>query len=666
MPRRLLMVMLAVLGAAFIVAPLAQADTSDIIEPQNTPPKATDGWQAGTCTSDTVPGKCSPETAAQFYKTAAGHPPVGFTQYTVQHTVVAPGLVEPLKKPLNERDIKTLRVDLPPGLTVNPEATGEKCTLAEFLNSPSPGTFVPTCKAATKTGEEQANLVTTEPNVEFPPGSSNIIANEGTRLPLIPGVFGVPVYNLVPNSLAPGVAKEPALFGFVIAAKEPVFLTTEVAWESDFHESFTVTFPAESEELATIISRLLNVGTAGNGTYITNPNTCYDPEEAQFEHLYSTWFRAMAFGDLNPTFPNGSTAFEAGLPPGVQQEGCEDVPFDPTVATDPGTNAVDSPSAATVSVELPFEEGPTSIAQSQVRKATVTLPAGMGINPSGSVGLQACTDAQFGKGVRTYTNTCPTASKIGSIEIETPPLPAGSLKGDIYVGEQKSSDPTSGEEFRILAEAKSETYGVAVRLVGNVAANPTTGQLTTTLTEKEVGPLAGPLPEGLPQVPFESVKLHFDGAKSVLTTPPTCSAAQTTSTMEPWSTPASTKNPTGSFTLSSEPGGGTCPTTLGARRFAPGYTAKSSNTQGGAYSPFSVLVSRSDGEQELKVVNATLPAGHAASLKGIPYCPDSALAAAAGNSGRRRERLAELLLGEPDRRRADPQRHRARPGFARR
>ena len=44
-----------------------------------------------------------------------------------------------------------------------------------------------------------------------------------------------------------------------------------------------------------------------------------------------------------------------------------------------------------------------------------------------------------------------------------------------------------------------------MRLVGKVSANPTTGQLTTTFDEQEISPLAGALPEGLPQVPFESV-----------------------------------------------------------------------------------------------------------------------------------------------------------------
>ena len=629
MARRLIVVVASMVLGAGLLAPLAQADTGNIIEPQQEPSNAKDGWQAANCTKDTP--QCSPETPGQIFTPAGGHPPIGFTQYIIQHETLLENVVEPIKPPLEARDVKTLRVDLPPGLTVNTQATTEKCSLAEFLHQPAPGVFIPECKASTKTGEEQASVVTNEPNVEFPPGSSNIIANAGTRLPLIPEIFQVPVYNLEPNN------GEPALFGFVVGKQEPIFLTTEVSWESDFHESFTIHIPAEAEGtgLQTLISRLVSFGaTTGNGTYLTNPTTCFNPADPATEHLDSTWFRAESFEEPNPNFPSGSTPFEAHL--AVEHEGCNQVPFEPKIKTDAGTTEVDSPSPATVTTEVPFEVpsgGEHEIAQSQLRSAEVTLPAGMGLNPSGSNGLVACSDEQFGKGKRIENNSCPANSKIGTVEIETPPLPHGSLKGNMYIGEQKSSDPTSGEEFRTLVEAKSERYGIVVRLIGNVSANPQTGQLTTTFDEQEIGPLAGKLPKGLPQVPFESVKLHFEGTNSVLTSPPTCASAETTSSLEPWSTPASTKTPTTSFTLSSVPGGGTCPTSLGSRPFAPSYTAKSDSTKAGAYSPFRVHIGRPDGQQEIKGVNVTLPKGLTGNLTGIPYCSEAALSAAATKSG---------------------------------
>jgi hypothetical protein len=634
---RRLIVMAAVLalGAVF-AASLAQADTGNIIEPQNEPPTAADGWQAKSCTSDT-PTQCSPETPSLFLTQAASHPPIDFTQYTIQHEPFAelpspfpPGFfTAPIKGPIADRTIKTLRVDVPPGLTVNPNATPTKCSLVEFLNSPSAGVFEPTCNAGTEVGEEKVTLVTNAPGV---PIEGVGPAPEGFVIPPTPEISQVPVYNLSPK---PG---EPALFGFVIGKKEPVFLETEVSWQNDFHESFTIHLPntAEAPGLNTLISRLINFGTAGNGTFISKPTTCYSP--AAFPNLYSTWFRAESYGEPDANFPFNSTpvAAKAESSTGelIQQTGCDKVPFNPGLDVAPNTGAVDSPAPATVNTTLKFLTGAEGeVQESHLRKAVATLPQGMGLNPAGSNGLLACSDAQFRKGQRDYSNACPADSKVGSVEVESPPL-SQPLRGDIYVGEQKSSDPTSGEEFRILVEAKEEKEGIDLRLVGNISADPTTGQLTTTFDEQEIGPLAGTLPKGLPQVPFKSVKLRFDGSRSVLTSPPTCSAAETTGQMEPWARPGEQVAVSSKFTLSSVPGGGTCPTTLAQRSFAPSYTAKSDSTKAGAYSPFRVHIGRPDGQQELKVVNVTLPKGLTGNLSNIPYCSDAALAAAAANTGK--------------------------------
>ncbi len=647
MARRSIALLILCLGALSVLPALAQANTTDIIQPQ-TPEDFDSGFQAGTCTTD-APAKvppsgpplprCSVETPEAFSLTAAGHPPIGFTQYTIEHEAYEnpePGkYLAEIPPTLEEHTIKTLRTDLPPGLTVNPEATEGRCSLAEFLHKEGEK-FQPECDASTKTGEQNITLVTNNPPG---PGQWNVI----------PPTFApptistkIPVYNLEP---APG---EPAKLGFVVNEALPVFLETQVAWESDFHESFTIKLAntAAVSGVSTLVSRLVTEGaTAGNGTYLTNPTTCFDPNDAQFEHLYSTWFRAENYAAPDPSFPNGSTPVEAKPPKDpeetgehVQQEGCATIPFEPTIEADAGTQSIDSPAAATVTARMPFdplkEGGAAKQSQSHVRRATVTLPTGMGLNPSGASGLVACSDAQFKKNVRVSSNECPEASKVGTVEVDSPPL-AEPLEGNVYVGEQKSQDPQSGELFRILIEASSAKEGIVLRLVGHVKANPTTGELTTLLTDQAVGPLAGPLPEGLPQVPFEHLTMHFDGAKEVLTSPPTCSSYDVTSMFEPWARPGeevpkSAKLPT----LSSDPAGGACPQTLAERKFAPGYTANTDSAKAGSFSPFHVHIARPDGQQELKVVNVTLPKGLTGKLAGIPYCSDAALTAAAGATGK--------------------------------
>jgi hypothetical protein len=54
----------------------------------------------------------------------------------------------------------------------------------------------------------------------------------------------------------------------------------------------------------------------------------------------------------------------------------------------------------------------------------------------------------------------------------------------------------------------------------------------------------------------------------------------------------------------------------------------------GQYSPLVVNLSRPDGTQEFRSVTLSLPQGISAKLAGIPYCPDAAIAAAAGKKGK--------------------------------
>jgi hypothetical protein len=578
MVRRLLCAGLAGLCLGALAGPVAaQADTGDIIAPQNNPANAGDGWQAGTCSVE----PCSPSTPAAYYTQAAGHPPIGFTQFIVKHETVGP-----LETPVGT--LKGVRVDLPVGLSVNPQATPQ-CELATFEAS------APGCPLNSIVG---TSIVTTS--------LAGIVAPPIT----------LQVYNLVPNQ------GEPALFGFE-ALGTKIFLKADVEWNGDYHEGFTIAVPVPPLGAKLLKNRLVFSGIAGNGTFLTTPSTCHDPAQAAFAHTYSTYLRADSVEIPDPAFPNGSSRFEAAPPPGVKPTGCELVPFKPGIGVTPGTDRTDSPDGATVDVTVPFEPL-QPIAHSNVRTARTTLPLGMGLNPSAAEGLVACADAQLGKGTRNPVS-CPAASKVGTVAVETPPLPPGSLTGDVFVGKQLSRDPTSGEEYRIFVDAESARYGVSARLVGNVAADPKTGRLTTTFAEN-------------PQVPFSSFKLQFNGGqRAPLSSPPTCGPNESILSADPYSGGA-TATAAQSFTLGAAPGGGPCAKTLGARPFAPGFTAKAKSTKAGAYSPFSVHISRTDGQEELKGVDVTLPAGLSGKLKGIPYCSPKQIAAAVDRAGEAEDR----------------------------
>lgn len=579
--------LIAVAGAALslgIGAPAALA--ADIIAPQHNPHQADDGWQAGTCKLD-VPTPCSVDTPAQFFEQAAGHPPVGFTQFIIKEESGPP------LGPTPVGNLRTVRVDLPKGLSVNPQATPQ-CKLAA-------GQSPATCLANTQVG---TSAVT----------ATNPVT--GLAVPLPPAA----VYNIEP------LPEEPARFGLSIAGND-IFLEAGIAWEGDYHEYFTINV-AKLElsgipglEAARIAkNRLVFDGQSGNGTFITTPSTCNNPEAPPFEHLYSTYLRADSYEEPDLAFPAGSPFIVSPLPPKKLPIECNTIPFKPSVSVKPGTSQTDSPDGPAVTVDVPFEPNAFTQSQSNLRTATVALPQGMGLNPSAANGLAACTNAQFGKGTRSSANACPAAAKIGTVAIDTPPLPNGSLAGNVYLGQQLSRDPASGDEYRIFVEARSDRYGIVVRLIGNVSADPQTGRLTTTFAEN-------------PQVPFSSFRLQFDGGpKAPLTSPPTCGPNNTTTVMTPWSGNAAAA-PGDGFTLTSAPGGVACAKTLASRPFGPSFGAHTTNPKGGAYTHFKVNVARADGNQELKGVNVDLPPGLTAKLAGVRYCPASALSAAEGNSG---------------------------------
>lgn len=610
-----------VLGALF-AAPAVAAE-NPFVPQDNANPTPNDGWQAGTCTED-APTKCSVVTTKQFYETAAGHPPVGFTQFIIKHTTVL-GHDEPAV------NLDHLRVDLPVGLSANPGAV-PRCASAHPVE----------CKddsPLSKVGESQVT-----------------VSAEGLPIPENLEIKA-PVYNLEPK---PG---QPARFGFTVEAvptipgfpsvihPSDIYLEADVAWDSDWHEGFTIDVP-QNTGVRLLKNRLVFDGEAhapgGQGYFLTTPSTCWNPNtEEAHKHTYSTYARGDSIENPDPNFPNGSPFVESPLPPGTFPKSCNTIPFKPTIEVAGGTNAVDSPAAVTTDVKIPIEEKPKGQETSTVRTAKVTLPLGMGLNPSAANGLAACTRDQFGKETRNPVG-CPGNSKVGTATVISQALPDQPLTGNVYVGKQESRDPESGKEYQIYVHAKSDRYGVDARLIGEVFANAKTGQLTAYFDDpaKDVfrggnegnggGPNKDNIPHGLPQVPFTSFKISIDGGqKAALSSPPICGPNKTTSAITPWSAEfgGESASPSSEFSLAKLPGGGDCPKTMAERPFAPGFSAQPKSDQAKAFTPFQAHLNRPPGQQELKGLDITLPPGATAKLAGVSYCPPAAIAAAGGRSG---------------------------------
>jgi hypothetical protein len=599
-PAILVAVVTGLLAVALLPG-IALANTEAIIAPSNPlAPTVDSGWQAGTCSKEKVDtgNYCSVATPDQFFERAAAHPNYGFTQFIVRS---APGplgaLLEP-EVPIGE--LKDVRVDLPVGLSVNPSATVQ-CPLATFEAGGSG------CPAASQVGESEITV--------------SLLGN-----PIAPTapLTKVPVYNVVPK---PG---EAARFGLELVGKE-VFLEGDVDWSGDYHEGFTIHVPraAELEPLIKgliLKNRLTFNGRAGDGTFLTTPSTCLGEAFTQSGSIYSTLLRSGSYQEEEQpgyAFPQSAEPpLESPIPPGTSPKECNTIPYKPGLAVGAGTPKTNSPAPASVTVTVPHITGAGNQDSSVTKTAAVTLPLGMGINPAAASGLRTCTDAQFPRH-STAPIACPAASKVGTVKIESPPLPdpAAQLVGDVYVGKQLSRDPLSGDEYRIFIDAASPRYGVDVRLLGKVRPNPTTGQLTTTIEE-------------VPQVPFSSFVLNFDGAPrpAVLSSPGTCGPNQSGASLVPWSgNPPAT--PGGSFTLATGAAGGACPKTMAERPFSPSFALAPKANAAGAFSPLSLNLTRPDGQQEIKGADLTLAPGFTGKLAGITYCSGAQLAAAAAKGG---------------------------------
>jgi hypothetical protein len=368
--------------------------------------------------------------------------------------------------------------------------------------------------------------------------------------------------------------------------------------------------------------------------FLTLPTSCTGPQPFAFEEL-SAW--------QDPDFTSetgGLTHDSEGNPAGF--DGCNRLPFGPSISAKPTTDVADSPSGLDFDLHFPqtgLEDPAAEVSEADLKRAVVTLPAGVAVNPAAANGLTACSEAQIGylgkeAGLNTDRYTpgaaeCPEASKIGTVEVDTPLLrdrneagqPTGEhpLRGGVYVA--KPVENPFGSLLAIYITVDDPATGIVVKLAGEVHADPQTGQLTATVEN--------------PQVPFEDVHLEFfKGAGATLRTPQLCGRYQTTTDMTPWSAPEGADAfPTDSFEVSQSPGGGACPTSESQLPNTPSVEAGTAAPKAGTYSPFALRVARADGSQELSKIETTLPEGLLAKLAGVSECSDQAIAQAEHRGG---------------------------------
>jgi hypothetical protein len=498
---------------------------------------------------------------------------------------------------LPDGDPKSLEVNLPAGLIVNPTATEKRCTENEIENTECPraaAVGVATVDTSGSLGEQRAPVYT----MVTPPGVPGEFAFNVTGVGVIVHIVGKvrtgTDYGLSADVM--DITQKAAFYG----AKLTLWGNpSDESHDKERGECGSSTGPGGSCPVART-----------GGPFLTLPSSCTGTLTATM--------RAQSWQEPNWTpLQQSSPAMHA-------VEGCGLLSFGPSltaqpIGAQPGVPPADSPSGLSVNLQVPQEERLTGLATANLKNTVVTLPAGMAVSPSAANGLGACSEAEIGLH-NAEEPSCPDDSKVAEAEIVTPLLEAP-LKGSVYLAQQGNAGPAQGSNpFSSLLAIYlvAEGSGALIKLAGHVEADPSTGQLTTTF-------------ENNPQLPFSELKLSFfTGPRAPLVSPPACGTYTTTTQLTPWSAPFSgpPATPQDSFTLASGCGGG----------FAPSFTAGMESSQAGAFSPFSVTFSRQDGEQRLGGVQVTTPPGLLGALKSVVQCPEPQ--ASAGACG------PESLIGE--------------------
>jgi hypothetical protein len=514
-------------------------------------------------------------------------------------------------------DPKDVELNLPSGFVVNPNATGVRCTERQLETRPADGGGCPVGSAVGIAaadlnffGELRSGLFNMVPRAGVPAELGFDVAGIGIIGHIVGkvrtggdyGISGavldlpqtVPIYGIKATLWGDPADRSHDAQRGRCAAAGPVRQSVEQLVIEEERELRGKSFREEEQD----ISCPAEAGTV-HVPALTLPGSCTG---TALESTLSvdSWQHPETV--LDPQTSMNTTALSSGV------TGCEKLRFDPSlvVRPEPEGAVADSPSGLNVDLRIPQEESVAGRAESNLKEAVLTLPAGMTVSPSAANGLEACSPEEIGL-TNANPASCPDSSKLGTVEVTTRLLERP-LEGSVFLAQQGNLAGNGSNPFGSLLAlyVVAEGQGVVVKLPGVVELGED-GRLTARFGKD---PSTG---QYLPQLPFEELKMSFfGGSRASLITPQGCGTYTATTQLYPWSGQPP-KEPSSSFTV-----GQGCAT----GGFDPSFTAGTTDNQAGGFSPFSLTLSRQDGEQRLGGVQVTTPPGLLASIKNVPRCPE--------------------------------------------
>jgi hypothetical protein len=509
---------------------------------------------------------------------------------------------------------RNITADLPAGLIINPEATPVRCTEAQLESG---------------TGCPEASAVGTAFITLRPFGFATPFARQ-------------PVYNMVPP------AGRPAAFAFnVYTLGIYIHLLGRVRSDGDYGlSSDTLDTPIAYGISGTTVElwgdpsdpshdfvrgscvfsprfgETCPSPSADTPPFLTMPSACSGPLTSTFSA--DSWQQRGKFASTSD-----ETTDVAGNPVGVT--GCDKLSYSPSTESIVSTGQAETGSGFDFNLDFPNNglNDKEVLAESNTKKAVVTLPEGVTINPSAGEGLGFCAPDQYKKETASSIDGegCPSDSKLGTLHLKSP-IVDEALDGSVYLAQQDDPATTTpgaenpyDNDITLYLVLRNPILGLIVKQALKIEPDPGTGQLVASV-------------DNLPQLPLSHFNFHFrEGARSAIITPPACGKYNTVAKFYPYSNPSIPKRVTSDFEITRGVNGGPCPSG-GVPPFHPEFQAGAINNNAGAFSPFNMRLQRHDGEQDMTKFSSILPPGELGSLAGVGKCSDAAIALAKTKTGR--------------------------------
>ena len=281
---------------------------------------------------------------------------------------------------------------------------------------------------------------------------------------------------------------------------------------------------------------------------------------------------------------------------------CNLLEFAPGISVAPDTTRADTPAGLTFGVKM-NQEGlinERAASEADVQNTTVTLPAGMAINPGQANGLGACQESQEELD-KEAPPRCPSNSKVGEVEIETPLL-RDKISGNVYVLQSNPPDLK-------LMVAPEDPTGRDLRQVRRRRAS-----------QRNRRSAGHDLPKDAAAAVQQAQILLLAAARRPRS-PPQRSAASTgrraisrRGARRSWRT----RSHRAASRSKAARNGAPCPPT--PLPFNPAMDAGATTDQAGGYTSFSLLLTRADDQQRIATLQFKTPEGLLGMIAKVPLC----------------------------------------------